>query len=312
MTKSQSLVRSGLLLATAAAICFSVKAILVKLAYREGSDATTLVALRMIFSLPFFYLALWMLDRKHSRVRLSRDDRLKILLLGLLGYYGASFLDFMGLQTISVGLNRVIMYLNPAVVLVISVVLFSHRVSRGELGAMGLAYLGVVMVYLHDLSLESDGLAVGTILTFMSTVSYAVYLVLAGRMVQRIGSLRLATYASTAAAGFCLAQAMALSPQALVSQPLSVYGLSLLNATLCTVIPVSLVMVAMHRVGPVLVAQSGAIGPVSTIFLGYWFLGEEISLLGLVGTATVILGIWMLARISATPRAPLEVPPPLP
>ncbi len=287
--------QQGFLLAALGAILFSSKAIVIKLAYPYGPSAETLLGLRMAFAFPFFWLALSLFEKK-PRPPMSLKDWLQISFLGAVGYYIASYLDFLGLQYITVGLERVILYLNPAIVLLISAVFLGKRITGAQFAAMVLAYLGVVLVYWHDLTLSSDGLVVGTLLVLASAVSYAVYLVLAGEMVERVGSIRLVVYASTASAICCVIQALAVDPPAMFSQPPQVYGLSLINATLCTVVPMTAVMMSIKRLGSNIASQAGAIGPVATIFLGWFFLGEQISLLQIVGTTVVVAGIWLLMQ----------------
>ncbi len=159
---------------------------------------------------------------------------------------------------------------------------------------MAIAYFGVVLVFWHEMHLGGDGLLIGTMLTFCSAVSYSVYLLLAGNLVERVGSLRLAAYSSGAATQMCLIQALVVNPSGLIHQPLAVYGLSLINATLCTVAPIVMVMLAIRRIGPSTVAQLGAIGPAATIIFAWILLGEPISILQAVGTLIVVLGIWLL------------------
>ncbi len=272
-----------------------MKPVIIKIAYQYGPDATTLLALRMVMTLPFFILLLVIFERnKPNQMRLSRADWIKVLFLGFTGYYAASFLDFVSLQYISVGLSRSIVYLNPAIVLLLSILLKQQKASLAQIGAMAIAYFGVVLVFWHEMHLGGDGLLIGTMLTFCSAVSYSVYLLLAGNLVERVGSLRLAAYSSGAATQMCLIQALVVNPSGLIHQPLAVYGLSLINATLCTVAPIVMVMLAIRRIGPSTVAQLGAIGPAATIIFAWILLGEPISILQAVGTLIVVLGIWLL------------------
>jgi len=272
-----------------------VKPVIIKIAYQYGPDATTLLALRMVMTVPFFILLLVIFERnKPNKMRLARADWIKVLFLGFTGYYAASFLDFVSLQYISVGLSRSIVYLNPAIVLLLSILLKQQKASLAQIGAMVTAYFGVVLVFWHEMHLGGDGLLIGTTLTLCSAVSYSAYLLLAGNLVERVGSLRLAAYSSGAATQMCLIQALVVNPSGLIHQPLEVYGLSLINATLCTVAPIVMVMLAIRRIGPSTVAQLGAIGPAATLFFAWILLGEPISILQVVGTLIVVLSIWLL------------------
>jgi drug/metabolite transporter (DMT)-like permease len=285
----------GIVLAAIGAVLFSSKAIVIKLSFPYGPTAETLLGLRMAFAFPFFLLVLHWFEKKPKPV-MGLRDWLQITLLGAIGYYLASYLDFLGLQYITVGLERVILYLNPAIVLLLSALFLGKRITPMQFAAMVLAYIGVVFVYWHDLSVSSDGLLIGTLLVFGSAISYAIYLVLAGEMVERVGSIRLVVYASTASAVCCVIQAVIVDPPAMFNQPIQVYWLTLVNATLCTVIPMTAVMMAIKRLGSNIAAQAGAIGPVATIFLGWFFLGEQITWLQIIGTAIVVAGIWLLVQ----------------
>jgi RarD protein len=285
----------GILLAAIGAVLFSSKAIVIKLSYPYGPTAETLLGLRMAFAFPFFLLVLHWFEKKPKPVMRLKDWS-QITLLGAIGYYLASYLDFLGLQYITVGLERVILYLNPAIVLLLSALFLGKRITPMQFMAMVIAYIGVVFVYWHDLSVSSDGLLIGTLLVFSSAISYAIYLVLAGEMVERVGSIRLVVYASTASAVCCVIQALVVDPPAMFNQPAPVYWLTLVNATLCTVVPMTAVMMAIKRLGSNIAAQAGAIGPVATIFLGWFFLGEQITWLQIAGTGIVVTGIWMLVQ----------------
>jgi drug/metabolite transporter (DMT)-like permease len=284
----------GLALAAAGSIAFSGKAIIVKLAYRHGVDAVTLIMYRMLFALPFFLLIAWWAGR--GRSALSRRDWLVLSGLGFSGYYLASFLDFMGLQFISASLERLILYLNPTLVLLLGVVVFKRQVSLQRLAALAVSYAGVLLVFGHELSFAGANAVLGTLLVFASAVSYAVYLVYSGEEVKRIGALRLTGLASTVACLLCLLQFALLRPWQAALVPTPVLWLSLLNATLCTVAPVVMVMLAIERIGATLTAQTGMIGPLSTIIMGVVILGEPFNAWIVAGTVLVLTGVWLLAR----------------
>jgi drug/metabolite transporter (DMT)-like permease len=287
--------RTGLLMATAGAIAFSGKAIIIKLAYRHGVDAVTLIMLRMVLSLPMFLALAWWGSR--GRPPMTRQDRWMVLGLGFCGYYLASFLDFAGLQYISASLERLILYLNPTLVLLLGWALFGRRVNGRQLAALGLSYLGILVVFGQELRLEGADVALGSALVFGAALSYAVYLIYSGEVVGRIGSLRLTGWATSVACVLCIAQFLLLRPLEMVAQiPAAVWWLSLVNATVCTVAPVLLIMMAIERVGPAVAAQTGMIGPLSTLILGVFILGEPFTVWVAVGTALVLLGVTLLAR----------------
>jgi len=286
---------SGLLLAAAGAVAFSAKAIIVKLAYRHGVDAVTLIMYRMLFALPLFLLLAWWAGR--GRAPLSGRDRLAVLGLGFCGYYLASFLDFLGLQYISAGLERLIQYLNPTLVLLLGWLLFGRRVDWRHGAALAVSYVGVALVFGQELSLQGRDTVLGSVLVFGSAVAYAIYLAYSGEVVQRLGALRLTGWATSVACVLCIAQFLLLRPLEAALVAPEVLWLSLLNATLCTFAPVLMVMMAIERIGAVLTAQTGMIGPLSTLTLGVLLLGEPFTPWIVVGTALVLAGVALLARV---------------
>ena len=291
-------IASGVLLAAAGSIAFSGKAIIVKLAYRYGVDAVTLIMFRMLFALPIFAAMAWWASR--GQPALTRSDWLGVLGLGFSGYYLASFLDFAGLAYISASLERLILYLNPTLVLLLGLLLYQRKASMRQLLGMAISYSGVALVFGHELaiqnSIQRSGAAWGTLLVFLSAVCYAVYLVYSGELVKRLGALRLVGLATTFACLFCIAQFVLLRPLSAAAVAPEVIWLSLLNATVCTAVPVLLVMLAIERIGATLTAQTGMIGPMSTILMGVLILGEPFTAWIAAGTALVIVGIYVVTR----------------
>jgi drug/metabolite transporter (DMT)-like permease len=285
----------SLLLACLGSIMFSAKAIVVKLAYQHGADAATVLALRMFFSLPFFWVAVYWESRQRPMAPISRQDLLTMIFLGFIGYYLSSYLDFLGLKYISVGLERVILYLNPTIVLLIALVFLKKKIMPKQWVAMGLAYAGVILVFLQDIRWEGSLVAWGALLVFLSAVAYAIYLIFAGEIVKRVGSIRLVAFASGSSTIFSVAQALILDPTSLWTQPAEVYQLSLFNGAFCTFVPMLLVMISVNRIGPGLTSQAGMVGPVATVFLGWYFLQETMTLMQLIGMAIVLVGVAVLA-----------------
>ena len=293
-TSPRKVFLAGLALAIVGAIFFSGKAIVAKLIYRYNVDAVTLLALRMIFSMPFFAVAaIW---KSRGQTPLSNGERVKIVILGILGYYLASFLDFLGLQYISAGLERLILFLTPSFVLLLSLFFLKKKISLPEWLALGTAYLGTVLVFLHDVKLGGSNVVLGSALVLGAALSYAIYLMLSGEMVRRINAMRLVGYLMCVASVICIAQFFLVRPASMLVQPMEVYGLSLVNAFFCTVLPVVMTMVAVERIGAGTTSQAGMIGPVSTLFLGALILDEPITGIQLAGTALVLIGIYLLSK----------------
>lgn len=290
-------VAHGLILAGLGAIAFSGKAVIVKLAYRYGVDAVTLLMYRMLFALPIFLVMAWWAGR--GQRRLSARDWRGVLGLGVSGYYLASFLDFAGLAYITAGLERLILYLNPTLVMLLGWLFFGERMNRRHIGAMLLSYGGVVLVF----GVEAFGHGTrgahttwGVLLVLASAVCYAIYLLYSGEMVRRVGPLRLVGLATSVASVCCVVQFLVLRPLPAALVAPEVIWLSILNATACTAAPVLMVMLAIERIGAAMTAQTGMIGPLSTIVLAAWLLGEAITPTMIAGTVLVLAGITLFTR----------------
>ncbi len=291
----------GLVFALAGSIAFSGKAIIVKLAYRYGVDAVTLIMYRMLFALPIFALMAWWSSR--GKPPLSGRDWAGVIGLGISGYYLSSFLDFAGLQYISASLERLILYLNPTIVMLLGWALYRKRFGRVQIAGMAISYCGVILVFGHEVQLQGPQTALGAALVFGSAVTYAVYLVYSGQLVKRLGSLRLVGLATTVACLCCLLQFAVLRPWSVaVAVAPEVIWLSVLNATMCTAVPVLLVMMAIERIGPSLAAQTGMVGPMSTILMGVLILGEPFTAWIAAGTVLVIAGIFVFSRAGVGPQ----------
>ncbi|MES2072838.1 MAG: DMT family transporter [Pseudomonadota bacterium] len=283
----------GLAIAISGAVLFSTKAVVAKLIYRYHVDAVTLIAFRMLFSLPVFAaVAFW---QSRQGFALSWADRGRLIALGLMGYYLSSFLDFLGLQYITAGLERLILFLTPSFVLLISATFLQRRIGGLEWSALLVSYMGIILVFLHDLKFGGSNVMLGSVMVLGAAISYALYLIQSGQLVTRLGSMRLVSYAMCVSSAACIGQFFLLRPAAMLVQPQAVYWLSLVNAILCTVLPVFMTMIAVQRIGAATASQAGMIGPVSTLFLGAIFLGEPITAWQLAGTALVVGGMYLLS-----------------
>ena len=287
----------GIAFALLAAIGFSSKAILVKLAYQSQVDAVTLLALRMLFSVPVFAgIAVWAAYR-HTTT-LTRQEKWLVLALGLLGYYLSSLLDFLGLQYISAGLERLILFLYPTMTVILLALLQRKAISRKIKFALALSYTGIGLVFMHDASLQGEGVALGATLVFLSTLSYSLYLVGAGHAIQRIGTMRFTAYAMIVASLACVLHFVLTHPLTAFDLPPRVYGLALAMAAFSTVLPVFMLSYAIRHIGSGNASLIGSIGPVSTIAMAYLFLGEHISLLQIAGSALVLTGVLIVSMNS--------------
>jgi drug/metabolite transporter (DMT)-like permease len=291
----------GVWLAFIASAAFSMKAIFVKLAYLHGVDAVLLLALRMTFSLPVLLAAAWWTGRGAAAPISSRDWR-AILFLGFVGYYLSSLLDFLGLQYISAGLERLILFLYPTVVVLISVYLLKKPITVRALGAMALSYIGIAIAFVHDVRVTGDQAAtlIGGGLVFMCMITYAIYLVGSGQMTARLGSTRFAALATTVAAVSCIGHFLIQSPLVdAISQPWQVYAYALAMAIVSTILPIFLTARAIQLIGAAKVSIIGSVGPVATIFFAWAFLGESVSLEQILGGAFVLGGVMLVSSKKA-------------
>jgi drug/metabolite transporter (DMT)-like permease len=285
----------GLLLALLAAFGFSLKAIFIKLAYPYGVDAITLLALRMGFALPVF---LWVGLAEHKAgAALSRQDWGKLLALGCLGYYGASILDFWGLEYISAGLERLILFTYPTLTILIGVLFQGKSFKRREGIAIALCYTGIGFAFLHDLNLgEPRSVLIGGALVFASSVSYALYLAGSAPMIGRLGAMRFAALAMLFSTAVTLGHFMAAQPFTAFIQPWPVYGWALAMALFATVIPVFALSAAIRRIGAGQASLFGMVGPILTIGFGWWLLDEPASVEQSIGAIFVVVGILIVSR----------------
>lgn len=284
----------GIALALAGVVSFSFRPILIKLAYAYVTDPVTLIALRMVFSLPFFVAAAIWLRRDTSSTPLTRRDFWAVGFLGFLGYYLASFLDFLGLQYISAGVGRLMLFLYPTLTVLLSALFLGKRVSGREIASLVVSYAGLALVLSHALGGENRNLLLGAALVFGSSMCYAVYLVTSSQVVQRIGSMRFTAYATSVACVLCILQFLLLRPWSALDLPPQVYGLAAAMGILCTVLPVFMTSEALKRIGANQVAIIGAAGPATTIFLGWIGLEESMTLLQIAGAVLVLGGVMLV------------------
>ena len=293
----------GALMVLAAAITVSSKAVMVKLAYAQSApftvDASTLIALRMAFSAPFFIaLAFWVRTSAATPKITSRDAGI-IALLGVLGGYAPMLLDFEGLAYVTAGLERIILYIYPTIVVIISALLFKQRVGKRTYFAILLTYAGVALVVGHDVFLlktDSAETMLGAGLVAASAITYAAYLIVSGQLIPRIGALAFTAYTMMAATVASAAHYASTShPVTIFNLPTPVYWLSLLMAIVATVLPAIFLNVGIHKIGSSKAALISSVGPVSTVFLAYIFLGEQITWLQIAGTLLVLVGVLVIS-----------------
>jgi len=292
---------SGILICLLGATCFSTKAIFVKLAYRDTDvSAVTLLALRMILSLPFFLISAATSSARQDNVRFSTRQWFYVALVGCMGYYISSLLDFLGLQYVSAGIERLILFIYPTLVLLFVAVFFRKRIRRQQWLAVAITYVGLVVAFVAEGNFDSasnNDFMLGSVLIFTCAITYALYIVGSGRLIPQIGAAKFNSYAMSFACVAVLLHFWITSPgQSLLHHEPLVYVYSASMAILSTVIPSYLVSEGIKRIGSDNAAIVGSVGPVSTILQAYFILGEPVSALQILGTVLVLAGVLMIGR----------------
>jgi len=285
----------GMLFALAGTISFAFRPVLIKLGYAAHPvSATTLLFLRMTLSLPFFAAMAWSM---RGAAPIARRDWLGIAALGFLGYYAASLLDFLGLQYIPAGLGRLIMFLYPTIVVILSAVFLSKRPTRREVSALAITYAGIALVLSQQVqaSPETRMFLFGALLVFSSATCYAVYLVAGSQLVRRVGSLRFTAYTMIVSTLPAVVQFALLESPAALELPRILWWYVILLAIACTVVPVLLVAEALKRIGANHFALIGALGPVTTVLADFALLEGSLTAVQLAGGALVILGVLLVS-----------------
>jgi drug/metabolite transporter (DMT)-like permease len=285
---------------------FSFKAILIKLAYAwHPVDPVTLMTLRMVYSAPFFIVLAWWSGRAATAKPIPPRDWRLLVVLGFIGYYLSSLLDFIGLQYVTASLERLVLFLYPTVVVLLSALFLGQPVTRRVAIALALSYAGIALVVWHDVRVTGDAtlIALGSALVFAAAVSYAVYLVMSSGVIGRLGSSRFISWAMLASTVFIVLQFVLTRPLSALRLPPSIHALTVAMAIFCTVLPTWMIAESIRRIGASTASLVGSLGPVFTIGLGALLLGEPVNALQLTGVALVVGGVMLVSRGARISRA---------
>jgi drug/metabolite transporter (DMT)-like permease len=288
----------GALLIFIGAVMFAGKAVIVKWLYiHHPIDTVSLLALRMLFSLPFYIVILvWNKWKYPSDIRLTQKEWAWMLAIGLLGYYLASFFDFWGLQYISAGLERLVLFIYPTLVLIISAIFFKKNILKIQYIALIITYLGIVLAFVPEIKMGMQkNLLLGAFLIFLSALTYALYLIGNGEMVKKIGTTLFTCYAMLISTAMVIVHYLITSKTNLMHYEPVVYQQSMVMAVFCTVIPSFLVSEGIQRVGSGNAAIIGSIGPMATIFMATYFLNETFNNWQIAGTLFILIGVLMIS-----------------
>lgn len=286
----------GALLVFIGAIMHSSKAIFIKLAYQHPIDPVSLVALRMLFALPFFLVIGYFSGRSKSATRLTPKDWVNVALLGFVGYYCAAMLDFMGLQYITASLERLILFIYPTLVVLISAIVYRKKVTRAQAMALVFTYIGVAVVFAGSLDMaQQKNFMLGVFLIFGCALFYAIYMIGSGKLIPKIGATRFTAYAMTFAVIGVISHYLINNSGSLLQYPTQVYQLSFGMAIIATVVPSFLVSAGIKRIGASDASIVASVGPIATIIMAYMFLNESLSPTQLIGTALVLGGVLLVS-----------------
>lgn len=289
---------AGFLITLLGAILFSTKAIIVKLAFgATHTDALTLLTLRMLCALPFYATVAIVVSRKKTSGRLTRAQWGWIILLGMLGYYVSSLLDFMGLQYVSAGLERLLLFLYPSFVVFINSLVFKQRITAIQKWALLLTYLGIAIAYAGEFTIDTSRQSIywGSFLVFLCAITYSLYIVGSGKLIPLVGANKFTAYAMLAAtAGIFTHFALVGNGHLLVAGK-GLWGYGLLLAVFSTVLPSFLIAQGLKRIGANNVAIASGIGPISTIAQAHFLLREPIFAAQIGGTVLVVCGVLLLS-----------------
>jgi drug/metabolite transporter (DMT)-like permease len=287
---------TGILLAFFGAIFFSGKAIIIKYLYNHYDVETLpLLSLRMIFSVPFYIAVLWF-SRNSNAEPTTKSDRYKIFGLGISGYYLASFFDFKGLEYITATMERLVLFVYPTLVLILSAILLGKKISKFQLVAVIMTYLGILTAFLPDFETnDQKNMLVGIGLIFLSGLCYAIYLMGTGQMVKKFGTLKLSSLALIISTIAVIIHYYLVDGRSLVRYPEPIYFWSIIMAIFCTVLPTFMVAEGIKRIGSSNASIIGTIGPMSTILMATQILGEPFAWYHGVGTVIILAGITYLS-----------------
>ncbi|WP_282132412.1 DMT family transporter [Cellulophaga baltica] len=294
MFKNSSATSLGIIFAILGVVLFSAKAVIVKLAYQYKVDYLTLLLLRMVFSFPFYLvIALWKKPAQPEIIK--KRDWFWLFFFGFIGYYLASLFDFMGLQYIKAGLERIILFVYPTIVVLISWLVFKKKLSRNQFLALLITYVGVVVAFWDEIGLKGEDAILGGFLILLSAITYASYLVGSGWLIPKFGALQFTSYAMIVSTIIVVLHFLIAGNYALFEYPKEVYYLGLSMAIFCTLIPSFLVSAAIDRLGASTFSMFGSLGPVATILLAFAFLDERVTFLQAIGMCIVLFGVTLVA-----------------
>jgi drug/metabolite transporter (DMT)-like permease len=288
---------SAIILALVGAILFSSKAVMVKLSYEYNIDSLSLLLLRMGFSLPIYLFIAFKNPQKKETDKLSTKDWLTLVFLGVIGYYLASFLDFLGLQYITASLERLVLFIYPTITTILAAIYFKRRITIYKIIAIVFTYIGIGVAFWGEIQGDiQEDFWLGVILIFASAITFSIYLVGSEKLIPKFGAKRFTTYCMIVSCVSVLIHFGIKSDVDITSFPWQVYVLGMVIAFFNTVLPSYMMSAAIKTIGSSTTSILSSVGPISVIILGYFLLGEQISYYQISGTFIVIIGVLIMSR----------------
>ncbi|MGE8722994.1 DMT family transporter [Leptospira terpstrae] len=286
----------GVVLVLVGALLFSAKAVVVKLTYRYEISAIGSLFFRMLFAFPFLAWIAWKAEREEGKTILTKKDIIHVLLMGVVGYYLASLFDFLGLKYISAGLERIILFIYPTLVVILSFLFLKKKIHIREVFSLLLTYTGVFLAYGQDVQLGSaKDVSLGAFFILLSALTYAIYLMGSGSIIPKLGARKYTAWALIVSSVAVFIHYAIFGTFQELKQPFSFYALAFVMGTVNTVVPAIFVSEGIKRVGSKTAAIVGSVGPMSTLFLAYWLLDEPITILHSIGTLFVLTGVFWIS-----------------
>lgn len=296
MRENASTEWKGVVLVLMGALLFSAKAVVVKLTYRYEISAIGSLFFRMLFAFPFLAWIAWKAEKEEGKTILTKKDILNVLLMGVVGYYLASLFDFLGLKYISAGLERIILFIYPTLVVILSFLFLKKKIHIREVFSLVLTYTGVFLAYGQDVQLGSaKDVSLGAFFILLSALTYAIYLMGSGSIIPKLGARKFTAWALIISSFAVFIHFAIFGSFKEVFQPFSFYALAFVMGTVNTVVPAIFVSEGIKRVGSKTAAIVGSVGPMSTLFLAYWLLDEPITILHGIGTLFVLTGVFWIS-----------------
>jgi RarD protein len=293
--KIQSFDATAGMIGLSGVVLFSAKSVFAKMAYEYRIDPISVLYLRMLFSFPLLLTVIFVYEKTRKHAWAHWQDIAKVIVISILGYYISAVFNFVGLLYIDASIERLILFLYPTMVIILSAIFLNKRVSTKQIIAILIAYLGIIIAFAEKLKMNSEhNLWLGVSLVFVSSLTYAIFLTVSDNLIQKVGSFRFTSIATLTMAICMIIHALSVGKAQIEGYNHHVYFYCILMAVLSTVLPLYLFNYSISRLGAANVSIISCMGPVITLLLSAVLLSETITLWQLAGTMVVMGGILII------------------